>query len=76
MSDYYWLNRKKLLKKAHDKYPNKGDKEKAALYYQKNKEVIKKGERDKYKMMSREDRDEKKRKSLKRYYRIKAQLKE
>ena len=76
MSDYYWFNRKKLLKKTHDKYPNKGDKEKAALYYQKNKEVIKKGERDKYKMMSREDRDEKKRKSLERYYRIKAQHKE
>ena len=63
MSDYYWFNRKELLKKAHDKYHNRGGKEKAALYYQKNKEMIKKRERDKYKMMSREGRDEKKRKS-------------
>ena len=32
---YYQFNRKKLLKKAHDKYHNKGDKEKAGKYYQK-----------------------------------------
>ena len=76
MSDYYWFNRKELLEKAYDKYHNKGDKEKAALYYQKNKEIITKRERDKYKVMSREDRNEKKRKSLERYYKIKAQYKE
>ena len=29
MSYYYWFNRKELLKKAHDKYRNKGGKEKA-----------------------------------------------
>ena len=40
---YYEDNRGKLLKKAHDKYHNGGDKEKAALYYQKNKEMIKRG---------------------------------
>ena len=34
---YYQLNRKKLLKKAHDKYHNKGFKEKAAKYYKKTK---------------------------------------
>ena len=60
MSDYYWFNRKELFKKAHEKYHNKGSKEKVALYYQKNKVMIKKREIDKYKMMSREDRDEKK----------------
>ena len=37
MSYYYWFNRKELLKKAHDKYHNKGGTEKAALYYQKTK---------------------------------------
>ena len=42
MSYYYWFNRKELLKKAHEKYHNKVGKEKAALYYQKNKETIKK----------------------------------
>ena len=37
MSDYYWSNRQELLKKAHDKYHNRGGKEKAAKYYQKTK---------------------------------------
>ena len=41
MSYYYWFNRKDLLKKAHDMYHNKGDKEKDATYYQKNTEMIK-----------------------------------
>ena len=35
-------NRKELLKKAHDKYHNKGGKEKSAKFYQENKEMIKK----------------------------------
>ena len=35
MSYYHWFNRKDLLKKAHDKYHNKGGKEKVALCYQK-----------------------------------------
>ena len=41
---YYFenKNKKELFKKAYDKYDNKGGKEKAALYYQKNKEMIKK----------------------------------
>ena len=32
-SYYYTFNRKELLKKAHDKYHNKGAKERAAKYY-------------------------------------------
>ena len=75
MSSYYcWFNRKYLLEKAHDKYDNKAGKEKAAKYYQKNKELIKERERHKYRMISAEDRNEKKRKSLERYYRLKAQV--
>ena len=35
MSYYYWFNRKDLLIKAYDKYHDKGDKEIAAMYYQK-----------------------------------------
>ena len=42
MSYYYWFNREELLKKIHDKYHNKGGKEKAAKYYQRNIEMIKK----------------------------------
>ena len=33
MSYYYWFSRKDLLKKAHDKYRNKGGKEKSSKYY-------------------------------------------
>ena len=41
MSYYYWFKRKDLLKKAHEKYHNKGGKEKAAEYDQENAEMIK-----------------------------------
>ena len=73
MSYYYWFNRKDLLKKAYD---NKGGKEKAAKYYQKNEEMIKERERNEYKMMSKEEKNKIKERSLKRYYRLKAQYKE
>ena len=39
---YYWFNRKEILQKAKGRY----SKEKAAEYYLKNKEVIKKKSRD------------------------------
>ena len=73
---YYHKNKGKLLKKAHDKYHNGGGKEKAAKYYQKKKEKIKKIEKDKYKPMTDIERNEKKRKSLDRCYKLKAQYKE
>ena len=57
MSQYYWFHREELLKKVHDKYHNKGGKEKAAEYYQKNKETIKKRERNKYKMIGNEEKN-------------------
>ena len=68
---YYEDNKSTLLKKAHDKCHNGVGKEKAALYYQKNKEMIKKRERDKYKLMTVEERKAKIQKSLERYYRLK-----
>ena len=72
---YYWFNRKELLKKIHEKYHKEGSKEKSASYYQKNKEIIKKRERDKYRMMSREDKEKKKVNSRNRYYKLKGQHK-
>ena len=39
---YYKKNGEVLLKKAYKKYHNLGGKEKAAKYYQENKEEIKK----------------------------------
>ena len=43
---FYWFNRQELLQKAKEKYDN-GGKEKAAKYYQDNKEVTKKKAKDK-----------------------------
>ena len=43
---YYWFNRKELLKKAHDKYHKEGGKERAAKYYERNKEEVKKKQRE------------------------------
>ena len=60
MSYYYWFNRKDLLRKAHDKYHNKGGKEKAALSYQKSKETIKKREKNRYTSMTDIEGNEKK----------------
>ena len=54
--NYYQKNREVLLKKAHDKYHNKGGEGEAAKYYQENKEEIKKKERLKYKNMSEEQK--------------------
>ena len=73
MNYYYLFNREERFKKAYDKYHNKGGKEKAAFYYQKNKEMIKKREKDRYRSMTDIERNEKKRKSLERYYKRKAQ---
>ena len=49
---YYWFNREKFLKKAKAKYHNKGGKEKAAKYYEDNKEAIKENARIKYKQLT------------------------
>ena len=38
---YYWFNKQEILQKAKERY----SKEKAAEYYLKNKEVIKKGKK-------------------------------
>ena len=38
---YYWFDRQELFQKGNDKYYNCGGKEKAAKYYNDNKEVLK-----------------------------------
>ena len=60
-----------LLEKPYDKYHNKGGKERAKRYYQKNKEEIKKKERLKYWFMPESDKEIVRRRSLERYYRMK-----
>ena len=48
--NYYWFNRQKILQKAKEKH----SKEKAAVYYAQNKEVIKEKSRERYKNLSQE----------------------
>ena len=51
---YYWCNRQEILRKAKERY----SKEKAAEYYQQNKEVIKEKSRNRYKNLSEEKKTE------------------
>ena len=71
MSAYYYKNREELLKKAHDKYHNKGGKERAKKYCHANKEEIKKKERMKYRFMSEDEKEIIRQRSLRRYYKMK-----
>ena len=71
---YYWFNREELLKKANEKYHNKGGKEKAAKYYKDNREAIKKA-RNKYKNLTKEEKELKRQYSRNRYYKLKQQYK-
>ena len=57
---YQWCNRQEILQKAKEGY----SKEKAAEYYQQNKEVIKEKSRNRYKNLSEEKKT--KLKSIKR----------
>ena len=66
--NYYRKNREVLLQKAHDKYHYRGGKEKAAKYYQNNKEEIKKKERKEDKNMSEGEKNVIRERSKNRYY--------
>ena len=65
-----------LLKKAYNKYHNEGGKEKAAKYYQENKEEIKKKERIKYENMSKDEKNVIRERSKNRYHENKKRLEE
>ena len=56
---HYWFNKKELLQKAKEIYGN-GGKEKAAKYYQDNKDVIKEKANNKYENLSEEEKEKKK----------------
>ena len=49
----YWFNRKEILQKAKERY----SKEKTAEYYLQNKEVIKEKLKNRYKNLSKEEKD-------------------
>ena len=60
---YYWFNRKEILQKAKERYC----KEKASEYYLENKEAINEKSRDRYKNLSKEEKDKIKENQRKRY---------
>ena len=70
---YYWVNRQELLKKAKEKYDNGGGKEKAAKYYQDNKDIIQEKEKNKYRNLS-EEKKVKRQYSKDRYNKLKEKL--
>ena len=51
---YYQLNRQEMLQKAKERY----SKEKAVKYYLKNKEAIKKKSKNRYKNLTKEEKDQ------------------
>ena len=59
MSYYYWFNRNNFLKNAHDKYHKQGGKEVAAIYYERNKNSIKRTKRKVKKIKQRRKRQDK-----------------
>ena len=69
---HYWKNREELLKKAHDKYHNKGRKERGKKYYLENKEEIKKKERLTYLFMPEDEKSAIRQRSFDRYYKMKS----
>ena len=64
---YYWFNRQKLLQKVKDKYHDCGGKEEAADYYSKNKYIIKEKANNKYRNLSEEAKETKRKYQQDRY---------
>ena len=54
----YWFNREEVLQKAEEKYHNCGGKEKAAEYYQTNKNTLKEKAKIKYRKLSQKKRSQ------------------
>ena len=63
---YYWFNKQEILQKTKEKY----SKEKAAGYYLKNKEAIKKKSQVHYKNLSQKEKDKTKEYQRKRYQKL------
>ena len=72
---YYWFNRQELLKKAKEKYDDKGGKEKPAKSYEDNKGAIKEKTRNKYKNLTEEEKKLKRQYLKNRYNKLKQQYK-
>ena len=71
---HYWFSKQELLQKAKEKYGNNGGKEKAAEYFQANKDVLKEKARKKYRNLTEEEKELKRQYSRDRYNKINAKL--
>ena len=71
---YYWFNKQELLQKAIERYDNNGGKEKAAKYYQANKDVLKEKARNKYRDLTEEEKEVERQYSRERYNKMKEKL--
>ena len=67
---YYWFYKEKLLRKAKNKYHNGGGKNKAAKYYIANKYVIQRNANKKYRSLSEEENEAKRKYQGNRYKNI------
>ena len=63
---YYWFNSQEILQKAKERY----SKEKAAEYYEQNKEAVKENSREHYKHLSQEQKDKIKENQIKKYQKL------
>ena len=69
---YYWFNRKEILQKAKERY----SKEKVDENYLQNKEAIKEKSKNRYKILSKEEKDEIKEHQRKKHQQLKKKKKE
>ena len=65
---YYVENKNEVLKKAYDRYHNRGGKEKAAKCYRKNADLLKFEANMKYKNMSKKEKDRKRKYQRERHH--------
>ena len=65
---YYWFNRSEILKNEGDKYHNKGGKETAAKYYAANQEMLRQDARNRYRGLSKEEKDKRRKYQRARYH--------
>ena len=66
--NYYWFNRENLLKNTWNRYHNKGGKQKAAKYYAANQKVLRQGARNKYRNISENEKNKKRKYQRERYH--------
>ena len=71
---HYWFNRQELLEKAKDRYHDGGGKEKTVEYYIANKDLQKEKANSKYRNLSEEEKESKRKYNRNRYKNVKEDM--